>query len=154
MSFVEAATTQTSTRAERVRSVADTSGWASLADPLQPLHGLAASIYRAVREQNRSIITTNYVLAELAALMTSPLRIERATIVGFVEDINASPQVEVLHIDEMLDKEAWQLFASRLDKEWSLVDCSSFAIMQRRGITEALTTDHHFEQAGFVRLLK
>ena len=40
------------------------------------------------------------------------------------------------------------------DKEWSLVDCASFVIMKQRGVTEALTTDHHFEQAGFVRLLK
>jgi len=40
-----------------------------------------------------------------------------------------------------------------LQKEWSLVDCASFVAMQQRGIFEALTTDHHFEQAGFVRLL-
>ncbi len=43
---------------------------------------------------------------------------------------------------------------SRQDKEWSLVDCASFVVMQQRGIFEALTSDHHFEQAGFVRLLK
>ena len=43
---------------------------------------------------------------------------------------------------------------SRPDKEWSLVDCASFVVMQQRGLTEVLTTDHHFEQAGFVRLLK
>ncbi len=43
---------------------------------------------------------------------------------------------------------------ARADKEWSLVDCASFVVMQQRGLTEALTTDRHFEQAGFVRLLK
>jgi predicted nucleic acid-binding protein len=53
-----------------------------------------------------------------------------------------------------LDKEAWNLLKTRLDKEWSRVDCSSFVLMQQRGMIEALTTDHHFEQADFVRLLK
>jgi predicted nucleic acid-binding protein len=46
------------------------------------------------------------------------------------------------------------LLADRPDKEWSLVDCTSFVLMERRGLTEALTTDHHFEQASFVRLLQ
>jgi predicted nucleic acid-binding protein len=45
------------------------------------------------------------------------------------------------------------LLTQRQDKDWSLVDCASFIIMQRRGITETLTTDHHFEQAGFRLLL-
>lgn len=46
------------------------------------------------------------------------------------------------------------LYPARPDKEWSLTDCTSFVVMQREGITEALTDDHHFEQAGFVALLK
>ena len=48
----------------------------------------------------------------------------------------------------------WQLLKNRQDKEWSLVDCVSFVLMQQRGMTETLTTDRHFDQAGFVRLLK
>ncbi len=61
---------------------------------------------------------------------------------------------EIVHVDAALDGKAWQLLKERQDKEWSLVDCSSFVIMRQRDLTEALTTDHHFEQAGFVRLLK
>jgi predicted nucleic acid-binding protein len=45
-------------------------------------------------------------------------------------------------------------FCSRADKEWSLTDCISFVVMEQRGIYEAFTGDHHFEQAGFVPLLK
>ena len=56
-------------------------------------------------------------------------------------------------IDEQLDVRAWELLENRLDKTWSLVDCASFVVMEQRGLTDALTTDHHFEQAGFVRLL-
>jgi uncharacterized protein len=47
-----------------------------------------------------------------------------------------------------------ELFRSRRDKEWSLTDCMSFVVMRERGITDALTNDHHFEQAGFRILLK
>ncbi len=133
---------------------ADTSGLGNLADPTQPFHTVAASLYRAARNQNRKVVTTNYVLAELVALLTSPLRFSRASIVAFIDDLKTSPYVEVVHMDAPQDDEAWQLLKSRPDKDWSLVDCASFAIMTRRGITEALTADHHFEQAGFVRLLK
>jgi predicted nucleic acid-binding protein len=42
----------------------------------------------------------------------------------------------------------------RLDKDYSLCDAVSFIIMESEGITEAHTTDHHFEQEGFVRLLR
>jgi predicted nucleic acid-binding protein len=46
------------------------------------------------------------------------------------------------------------LYHLRPDKQWSLTDCISFLVMSEEGITEALTADHHFEQAGFVALLK
>ena len=68
--------------------------------------------------------------------------------------LKAVPYVKVVHVDPALDAASWALLKSRFDKEWSLVDAASFIVMQERGIIEALTTDHHFEQAGFVRLLK
>ena len=132
----------------------DTAGWGHLVDPTQTCHSLAAEIYRKARQQGRKMITTNYVIAELVALLTSPLRIPRPTTIAFIEGMKTSPYIEVVHVDLWLDEEAWQLLKSRQDKEWSLVDCASFALMRRRGILEALTSDHNFEQAGFVRLLK
>ena len=54
--------------------------------------------------------------------------------------------------DVRMDK-ALTLFEQRPDKEWSLCDCTSFVVMQELGITEALSTDHHFDQAGFTALL-
>lgn len=111
-------------------------------------------IYRKARQQQRQVVTTNYILAELAALMSSPLHLPRPSIIAFLESIKNSPYVDVIHVDQSLDEKAWELMEQRLDKDWSLVDCASFVLMQQHGITEALTTDHHFEQAGFVRLLK
>ena len=48
----------------------------------------------------------------------------------------------------------FDLFANRPDKDWSLTDCISFGVMTERGLTEALTADRHFEQAGFRAVLK
>lgn len=100
------------------------------------------------------MITTNYVIAELAALLHSPLRIPKPMIVNLLTNLKTSIWIDVLHVSSEIDEQAWQLFSQRLDKDWSLVDCSSFVIMHQYGIQEALTTDHHFEQAGFIRLLK
>jgi predicted nucleic acid-binding protein len=45
------------------------------------------------------------------------------------------------------------LYGQRLDKHWSFIDCVSFEMMRQHGVTDALTTDHHFTQAGFHTLL-
>jgi predicted nucleic acid-binding protein len=132
----------------------DTSGWGNLVDRSQPFHTLAATLYRLARQQNYSILTTNYIIAELVALLTSPLRLTRLQIITFIQSLKQSPYINILHIDAATDAQAWQLLISREDKNWSLVDCSSFVVMRQRNITEALTNDTHFEQAGLVRLLK
>lgn len=133
---------------------ADTSGWGHLVDPTQSYHKLAARIYRVARQQKRRVITTNYVSAELVALLTSPLHIPRRSIIAFVEGLRTSPYVQIVLIDSTLEQQAWDFLKAHEDKDWSLVDCASFVVMKQRGIQESLTSDYHFEQAGFVRLLK
>jgi predicted nucleic acid-binding protein len=132
----------------------DMSGWGNLVDKSQPYHQLMVQLYREAKQQKRRLITSNYVLTEVVALLTSPLRIPRPKIISFVNSLKQSSYVDIIHIDKDKDDEAWILLASREDKEWSLVDCSSFIIMKERGMLEALTNDVHFEQAGFIRLLK
>ena len=65
-----------------------------------------------------------------------------------------NPNVEVVAQTSIQFREALELFASRADKERSLTDCASFNLMRERGVSEALAHDHHFEQAGFVALLR
>ena len=103
---------------------------------------------------NTGFIQPIYVITELVALLNSPLRVSRSRIFEIVDAIKTVTYVEVVHIDNVTDTLAWTLCKSRLDKAWSLVDCSSFVVMQQLGIQKALTTDQHFEQAGFIRLLK
>ncbi len=130
----------------------DTSGWASLFVNNQPYYSQAEQYFRLAVQQQRGIVTTNYVVAELVALLNSPLRIPRQRVFEIIDAIKTVPYVTVVHIDT--DTTAWELCKSRVDKAWSLVDCTSFVAMQQLNIQEALTTDQHFEQAGFVRLLK
>jgi predicted nucleic acid-binding protein len=132
---------------------ADTAGWAQFFVQSQPFHSDAVALMRRWQADRTRIVTTNYILTELIALLTSPLGVARPRQIRIVDTIRAASWVDVVHMDPTLDAEAWLLLKQRQDKEWSLVDCASFIVMQHRGITEALTTDHHFEQAGFVRLL-
>lgn len=113
------------------------SGWGNLIDSSKPYHAIAADFYRNARQLSFRLITSNYVLAELVALLESSLRIPRNQAIAFFRSVKASSMVEVLHIDLDLDAEAWQSLEARPDKSWSLVDCSSFVIMQQRGITSA-----------------
>ena len=132
----------------------DTSGWASLFIHSQTYYSQADRCFRLAIQNQQKIYTTNYVIAELVALLNSPLRVSREKVFEIVDAIKTVSYVEILYIDKEMDTLAWKLCKSRLDKAWSLVDCSSFVIMQQLDIQEALTTDQHFEQAGFIRLLK
>jgi len=72
---------------------------------------------------------------------------------GFVEAIRHSAEVDVLWVGIDLHEQAMHLLTERRDKWWSLCDAVSFEVMRERDVRAALTTDHNFEQAGFVRLL-
>lgn len=74
--------------------------------------------------------------------------------IHLVQQSVALGAAELIHIDSALWQRGWQLYASRPDKEWGLTDCFSFIVMQDHAVAEAFTDDHHFEQAGFVRLLQ
>ena len=137
-----------------IKRFIDTSGWAELLDRSLQFHGVAVVAFDEVCTQGGLLTTTNLVLMELTGLLTRPLRVSKRCQIQMIHDIRTDPFVEIVAIDAAFEAAAWNLWENRLDKSWSLVDCASFVVMGHRGITEALTTDHHFEQAGFVRLLK
>ena len=97
-------------------------------------------------------LTHSYVLAELIAL-AQVRRFPRVPTLNFMNDVLEHPDIEVVWVDELLHRQAMTLLMERKDKTYSLCDAVSFVLMQKRGITEALTTDRHFEQEGFRRLL-
>ncbi len=132
----------------------DTSGWAAWLDVRERHHRLAVQLVSDFYQRRQQVVTTNWVLVELSALLISPLRFSKPRQVAFLDDIRSDPSIRVVTVDAPLEADAWQLWRTRLDKDWSLVDCASFAAMTRLGLTDALTADHHFDQAGFVRLLR
>ena len=133
---------------------ADTAGWANFFIRTEPHHAQAVELMNRWHKEHARLVTSNYVLTELIALFTSPLRVPRADLIRTIETIKTASWVELIHVDVTLDAEAWQLLAERQDKSWSLVDCSSMVIMKDRNISTAFTSDHHFEQAGFIKKLK
>jgi hypothetical protein len=70
-----------------------------------------------------------------------------------LDALDADPRTEVIAASQVLFDAGVKLYLSRADKEWPLTDCISFVVMQQHALTDALTGDRHFEQAGFRRLL-
>jgi uncharacterized protein len=131
----------------------DTSGWACWLDRSQPFHAQAVQIVEETTAQGHLLITTSYVLVELTALLTSPLRVPKPTQIQLLANLRRDPATITVPVEGAVETEAWDLWTNRSDKDWSLVDCSSFVVMSQGALTHALTTDHHVEQAGFIRLL-
>jgi hypothetical protein len=71
-----------------------------------------------------------------------------------LDSLEADPRVETISMSEELYSRAFRLYRERPDKEWTLTDCVSFIVMEDRGISEVLTTDEHFQQAGFHILMR
>jgi predicted nucleic acid-binding protein len=99
-----------------------------------------------------NLLTTDWILVEVGDAFSRPSNRER--FVNFCRQLPATADLTIVPASRTLFMEGLELFAKRPDKEWSLTDCISFVVMQEQGVTEALTGDHHFEQAGFVALLK
>jgi uncharacterized protein len=108
--------------------------------------GLHQELFRPVRNYG-------WVLTEVADGWAKPIQ-RRTFFVPLLADLRTNADALIVSCTDQIWQEGIDLYANRPDKEWSLTDCISFIVMQKEGITEALTGDRHFEQAGFVALLK
>jgi predicted nucleic acid-binding protein len=97
-------------------------------------------------------VTTEYVLVEVANHLSRTAQ-QRARVGQLLADIESDPNTEIIEASHALWQRGIDLYLQRPDKTWSLTDCTSFMVMQERGLTEALTADRHFDQAGFKALL-
>lgn len=114
-------------------------------------HSKAVEWQAKVVSANISLITTQFILAEIADGF-SAVRFRKSA-VKIVHSLLEDAQVEVTPASSDLFHRGLELYESRPDKNWGLTDCFSFVIMQDNGLTDALTTDDHFRQAGFNALL-
>lgn len=129
----------------------DTAGWIALLDASDALHSPALHVMKALHQRQNPLVTTELVFIELANALAGPGF--RTRTIGFVDRLRRNPDLEIVAVSEALVTAGWALYRQRPDKAWGLIDCTSFVVMQQRGLHEAFTADHHFEQAGFVRLL-
>jgi uncharacterized protein len=127
---------------------ADTSFYISLFSADDALHQAAVSLSNSL---NRAIVTTEFILLELANAY-SRCNV-RQQLTEILLDFQKDSSVAIIPASSLLFHQGLNLFAKRPDKNWSLTDCISFAVMEERGIMEALTADHHFSQAGFIALM-
>jgi predicted nucleic acid-binding protein len=126
----------------------DTSGLLNLEHRSEPHHARAIALYQSARVRH----TPSYVLAEYVPL-AHIRRFPRPAMLAFLDGLMASSEIQITWVDEPLHREAMALLVARLDKSYSLCDAVSFVLMRRLDLTDVLTTDRHFEQEGFVRLL-
>jgi predicted nucleic acid-binding protein len=131
------------------RTFADSFYFFAILNPSDRAHQRALDF--ATRHQE-PIVTTAWVLTELADGLAVTTR--WAAFSRLVARLKADPENEIVPPTEELMSHGIELYDARPDKQWSLTDCISFLVMQERQITEALTGDHHFEQAGFTALLR
>jgi uncharacterized protein len=129
----------------------DTSGWLAIVNSTDFLHTRASNIYQDLLKTNYRFVSHEAILLELGNSLSYIKT--RKLAVNLDESIRNSKRIELVPISSELIEAGWKLYAERLDKNWGIVDCISFIVMEKFGITEALTADKHFEQAGFVKLL-
>jgi uncharacterized protein len=99
-----------------------------------------------------AMLTTDWIVTELADALARPPN--RARFLRLFRILQQQKELTIIPASRTLLEEGLEFYEVRPDKEWSLTDCISFVVMQKNGIIEALTGDRHFEQAGFVALLK
>ena len=129
----------------------DTSAWIALLSKRDALHIAAKRIMENVRQQNASLFTTHFVLIEVADALCKPPR--RQITIVYLNRLRSLDNLTIVPLEETLLENPWHLYCQRLDKDWELTDCTSFIVMWQENITDAFTSDRHFEQAGFVKLL-
>ncbi len=115
-------------------------------------HPRAVVLAKQLVDARVSLVTTRAVLLEIGNALSRQRH--RAAAIKLLDALEADPAVEIVPLSERLYARAFKLYRERPDKDWGLTDCISFVVMSERGLTEALTADEHFRQAGFQVLLR
>ncbi|MBF0548660.1 MAG: type II toxin-antitoxin system VapC family toxin [Candidatus Riflebacteria bacterium] len=127
----------------------DTAFIIALLNAKDSYHSIACKL--SAKYETQPLIVTDAVLLEIGNALAKGFKQEA---IDVIEQFIASEDVEIVNLSQELFKKAFQLFKKHSDKDWSLVDCCSFVVMKENHLTQALTCDKHFAQAGFEPLMK
>lgn len=134
------------------RIFADACYWIALLHRNDQLHATANAAKKQLK--NAHVVTTDEVLAEVLNFFSRHGRQIRAAAVQMIEALRTDVRVTVVEQSRTTFDIGFERYKRFNDKEWSMADCVSFELMTRDSIEEALTDDHHFEQAGFIARLR
>ncbi len=133
----------------------DATAFIALGNTRDNLHQAAISVSQELAQAQAQVLTTDAVLIEVAnAFSKVVLRPVALRLIEAVQESVALQVATIVHVDVDLWQRGWNLYQARTDKDWGLTDCISFIVMKDYGIRRVFTYDRHFEQAGYVRLLK
>jgi predicted nucleic acid-binding protein len=141
----------TSVESDRAPIFLDTAYVNALVNTRDQWHEAAVQWERRLAADKRQLVTTGFVLVEIADGL-AVIRF-RAQAVQVIDTLHVSPLVEIVPVSSQLCMAALALYRNRADKDWGLTDCASFVVMSERGLSAALTADDHYRQAGFRALL-
>ena len=130
----------------------DTSFAIALSSITDQNHSKALKLAKQIEASRNTLVTTQAILLEIGNALSKQRY--RASAIQLLKSLEADPNVSIVPLTDKLYQTAFELFKQRNDKEWGLVDCISFIVMQERNIINALTADIYFQQAGFRALLR
>lgn len=130
----------------------DTSYAIALFVPADRHHPQARELADILQRDRLRVVTTRAVLLEIGNALSKPL--QREVGAQFLNALEDDRRVEIVPLSNELYHDGLKLFSRRKDKSWSLVDCISFEVMREHAVNDSLTSDGHFEQAGFRALLR
>lgn len=128
----------------------DTAAWIALLNISDALHDFAERLMGELLQQKTLLVTTEFVLLEVADVSAPAIRVKT---INFINGLRQLRILQIVPISHELFINSWTLYSQRSDKGWGLTDCTSFVVMNEQQITIAFTSDRHFEQAGFVKLM-
>jgi predicted nucleic acid-binding protein len=124
----------------------DTGAFVAMRRDDERQHGRALATIASLVTERARLVTTNYVFAETYAALL--VRVGRHAAIEFGREFRSGKTFDLIRVDEELEESAWAILESHDDKLWSYVDATSFALMEREGITTAFAFDQHFAQRG------
>ncbi len=128
------------------RVFVDTGAFVALRNGGEREHEAARTALSRLVSERALLVTSNYVFSETYTALL--VRAGREEAIEWGRRFRAGEAIEMVRIDESVEQDAWAILEAHADKRWSHVDATSFALMEREGITEAFAFDHHFAQRG------
>ncbi len=110
-----------------------------------------AKAYLSELRTAKEVWTTEAILIEIGNALSAT---HREATVRFIDQCYATSNIHVVSVDTELLKRALSLYGERTDKEWGLTDCVSFIVMSEQNLSDAMTADRHFIQAGFRAIMR